>query len=511
MIHLTITVPLLILLAGKNNLIGLATGISYERLNVLHRWSARILLLIATLHMGFLHAAWNAYSLGSLEYSTDDCIPTGWATYAILLWMNISTIAPIRNFSYEFFIVQHILTFIGFIVAVMYHIPAFYARVYIWIPIGLFAFDRLVRAVRYTYNNIRPARATLEAMEGGVTKITVSSKQIKSWTAGSHVFLSMPRFGLGQSHPATILSTPESHNGDLVFILKTHKGFTSRIHKGAISSTTSLLAKETTTESQSPISTHVALIDGPYGQTPDFAIYDTLLLVAGSTGITFILSILLSLSERSKNKLPVKRITLLWIVKNTKWTNWVSSELQSAYRTLQDSGIEIDLRIHVTCDDTFTDDAIVSGSEAKKCACACDKTAGPCCCISAISDSPITAVPEIIMEKQADDSKERPKVTTTATTRSTSTTSSTKPLTNANGVKNSVLPCASFHSGRPDFYPILLEKVEAAEGESAVVVCGPIGLGTLVRNSVVKASDERAVHKGTGAQGIFLWGEGFGW
>jgi len=108
-------VPLLILLAGKNNLIGAVSGVSYERLNVLHRWVARVLFFLVTLHVIFVHLSWNAYDLGPLEYATDSCIPTGWAVYAILIWMNISTVAPIRNLSYEFFVIQHIVTFIGFI------------------------------------------------------------------------------------------------------------------------------------------------------------------------------------------------------------------------------------------------------------------------------------------------------------------------------------------------------------------------------------------------------------
>ena len=45
--------PLLILLVGKYNWIGLLTGFSYERLNVLHRWSSRVMLLMAVLHFGY--------------------------------------------------------------------------------------------------------------------------------------------------------------------------------------------------------------------------------------------------------------------------------------------------------------------------------------------------------------------------------------------------------------------------------------------------------------------------
>lgn len=255
-------VPLLILLAGKNNLIGAIIGVSYDRLNVLHRWVSRMLLLLVTFHMLFLHVSWNKYDLGPLEYSTDSCIPTGWAVYAILIWMNISTIAPIRNFSYEFFVVQHIITFFGFIIAVMMHLPstALYSRVYIYIPIGLYLLDRTVRSTRYAWNNIRPGRAILTALEGGVTKVCIQSKAIRKWSPGSHVFLSIPKFGIGQSHPATIASVPSSNNGELVFILKEHRGFTSRLHKSATNSATSLLptsSKEPSTATSIVQTTHL--------------------------------------------------------------------------------------------------------------------------------------------------------------------------------------------------------------------------------------------------------------
>jgi hypothetical protein len=48
-------------------------------------------------------------------------------------------------------------------------------------------------------------------------------------------------------------------------------------------------------------------------------------------------------------------------------------------------------------------------------------------------------------------------------------------------------------------------------GEMAVVVCGPPGLVQNTRNVVVKISDERAVHKGSGAQGIYVHVEAFGY
>jgi len=75
---MTITqLPLLILLSGKVNIIGIITGVGYDRLNVLHRWVARTMLLTATLHMGYQQALWNSLGLFKLEWSTDVCPPTG--------------------------------------------------------------------------------------------------------------------------------------------------------------------------------------------------------------------------------------------------------------------------------------------------------------------------------------------------------------------------------------------------------------------------------------------------
>jgi len=44
--------PLVIGLAGKNNVLSKVTGFAYESLNVLHRWSARFVLVSSAIHIG---------------------------------------------------------------------------------------------------------------------------------------------------------------------------------------------------------------------------------------------------------------------------------------------------------------------------------------------------------------------------------------------------------------------------------------------------------------------------
>ena len=509
-------VPLLILLAGKNNLIGFVTGVSYERLNVLHRWVSRMLLLLATLHMGYQNYGWDQYGLRKLEWATDTCPPTGIAAYAILLWINLTTFAPMRNFSYEFFVVQHLITFFGFIIAIMFHLPstALYSRVWIYIPIVLYFLDRVIRTSRYAYNNITPGHANLTALDGGVTKIRVPVKHIKRWKPGSHVLLSIPRLGFGQSHPATIASIPSSHNNDLVFILKGHRGFTNRLVKSANSSTTSLLPS-TKQDSSTPQQTHVALIDGPYGGSQsDFAAFDSVLLIAGSTGITFILPILLDIAHRaSSSRLPVRHLSFVWVIKNTSCTSWISNELTSAFQTLRTAGIETDLQIFVTCDDTFTESA---SDLPKTTGCQCDKSLGPCCCdrntpTTTTKNEPETIETDAITRSGSESSvlAEKPKLHTTEIP----TKSLSPPCSTTNHNNNNPLASlnAIFKSGRPDIYALIWQLLDQAEGESGVACCGPVGLNARVRNAVVSVSDERAVHKGTGEQGVYCHVEGFAW
>jgi len=57
---------------------------------------------------------------------------------------------------------------------------------------------------------------------------------------------------------------------------------------------------------------------------------------------------------------------------------------------------------------------------------------------------------------------------------------------------------------RPNISDFIRRTVEVTGGETSVAVCGGKSLVATVRNSVASLSDERAVHKGSGAQGIHL-------
>ncbi|KAJ5713246.1 uncharacterized protein N7483_010427 [Penicillium malachiteum] len=492
---LTITqFPLILLLAGKRNLIGYAVGVSYERLQILHRWVARVMLLTATIHGGVQAYGWHKYGVMKLEFDTDSCIPTGFATWIIMVWLVFSSTAPIRNWRYEFFVIQHIITFVGLVVAIFYHLPstALSSRIYAWIGVGIFILDRLVRTIIYAFVNMKPAKATITELLGDVTKIRISSPRLKRWTPGQHVFLSIPNLGVGQSHPATILSIPSSHENDLVFILRAHRGFTRRLLHSAKSSSSDLLQKtqnEVQTV-QAEETQHISLIGGPYGGShADFAAFDTAILIAGSTGVTFTLPILLDIAQRATDgKLPVRKLVFIWVIRTADCTDWISDELQKASQALLNAGIELEIRFFVTCD------VEPSQPSEKLSGCKCSNTEGPCCC-SGLGSSSIQDISETILEA----SSPAEKVVSIISSAKNQTKTSTS------------IQSAVYESGRPRLKTMLWDLLDHARGETGVAVCGPSGLVSNVRNTVATVSEERGSYKGTGAEGVYLHAESFAW
>lgn len=416
--------------------------------------------------------------------------------------------------------VQHIITFIGFVVAIFYHLPSTalssryniyllvksynsnsFFRIYAWIGVGVFVFDRLVRTLIYAFNNMKPAKFTLQGLSGDVTKVRITSPRIKKWTPGQHVFLSIPELGWGQSHPATILSIPSSHDNDLVFILRAHRGFTRRLLRSAKSSSMDLprdvREKEKSSEEDAADiikGRHFSLIGGPYGGShSDFAAFDTILLIAGSTGVTFTLPILLDIAHRSADRrLPVRRIVFIWVVRTISCKEWIARELQRATEAILNVGIEIEVQLFVTCEVDPTEQS------TKKAGCKCRNIDGPCCCSDLGTERP-QAVPNTLITQASDDLdiESPPSVSLREM----------QP-----GMGNSLpVACSTILSGRPQLKPLLWDLLDHAKGETGVAVCGPLGLVSSVRNTVATVSEQRGSNKGTGAEGVYLHAECFAW
>jgi hypothetical protein len=233
----------------------------------------------------------------------------------------------------------------------------------------------------------------------------------------------------------------------------------------------------------------IAFIDGPYGGSQgDFACFDSVILIAGSTGVTFTLPLLLDLAHRARKQtkpLPVRRVEFVWVVRKIEYISWISEELQSAFTKLQQqAGIDVKVRIFVTQDDSLADlpSASPEGHD--------NSTA------TASSNEP-TKLPCIVTKGDFSGCE------------ATATPSPSNSVTVHPGAsdKVNISEWASIEPGRPAFDPMISDIVARADGETGVAVCGPLGLSTAVRMSVSSLISR----KRTAEQGIYLHVEGFSW
>lgn len=232
-------VPLIVLLSGKRNIIGALTGVGYERLNWLHRWTARALLLSILIHIGFWLTEWGKFNYIMVKIKEDDITQKGIAAGSILLWLVVSSIAPIRGLSYEIFVIQHIISWLAFSVMLFMHFPA-ENQIWIWLPLAFWALDRLFHAVSLFYNNVAlfhknstgliACKATFEPLDESHTRITIADPPV-SWKASQHMFLACHVVAPLSSHPFTIASLPE--DGKIEFVVRAKKGATKRFFKYA--------------------------------------------------------------------------------------------------------------------------------------------------------------------------------------------------------------------------------------------------------------------------------------
>lgn len=475
-------IPFLYLLASKSSILGMIAGSSYERLNWLHRWVARTMFVTATIH-GFHF--WSEYQqAGIVSYMIQmmPMIKYGFAAWGLLLWANVSGFSPLRHLNYELFIAQHMLTWIVFLYVVYVHIPA-YAQYNVWFAIAALCFDRFYRTVLLVWQNVkfRPNKsqckggqrighqAQIRAVGEDITVITIKDVHF-SWRAGQHLYLWMPKIGKSDHHPYSIASAHPLPGtcicNSVQLVVRKHKGFSRRLHNHAKKLQTSGTKEDLT-----------AFVTGPYGLPPRWDIYETLVLISASTGASFTLPILESVLQSTEGSLCIRRIDFLLAAKKGDEIDYYIQRLHEMIDRAADVGIELKVQVHVT-----------QGPPIPTLTHRTDTTEKMAGAISSSSEVPSPSnrgsvkseVGSVDIEKHAAQAGGR---------RGSS-------ASNDSHVHQS--------SSRPNIEAFIRDPVEATGGETSVVVCGGKSLVARARNCVARLSDERAVHKGTGAQGIHL-------
>ena len=540
-------VPLVYLLSGKFSIATYLLGSSYDRLNWVHRWVSRTLFVTVTIHGGFFLTEWVRADFVVWELEMMPMVKYGIGAWAVLLWTLISSLAPLRKMAHQIFVLQHLAAAAVFLWLLHVHVPS-YATYNVWWAVALLALDTVMHACLTAYRNISSKvarsgrhvgiigrkrlgyRADVQAFPGDVVTITIHDTDF-AWKAGQHVRLWCPSIWPLGAHPFTISNIPTSgqdrHSSakdkkSIQLFIRAKSGFTRRLHRQASDSIQ--LVNSPLSYDVTRTVTKTVFLTGPYGFPPTPNGYHTVVLIAASTGATFTLALLDSiLSDPS----CVRRVDFTLIVRHASHANaFLPRLIRAGLHANSARSVEIHLTVAVTQDDNTylnTEAGISKLSNETG-----HVTGDPAAFVEESSENRSVAS---CSEAEPGISEKSSMLYGSAAGLTDFPPSTKQPrfselsfsdLENGSFVESETADSQSshFHScarprfvrgPRPCIRDIIRQPVEAAAGETLVVACGAGTLTSDVRNAVAWLSDERAVHKGTGAQGIRCWVEGNGY
>jgi hypothetical protein len=401
----TITqIPLVYLLSAKCGPFDLITGISHERMNWVHRWVGRMILVSATAHVVIMKSSISTTDILKSHDEAMTVVRYGIATYTMLIWIAVSSIIPLRRWSYRVFYINHYISTFAFLSVAFQHVPT-YARPPLFLAVGIVVLDRFLIVYFFIRNNISigppvyrfaRSRSGRRFIAGFPVRMTTPSAQISSlpmqtlgettttirianipftWKPGQHVRLYIPALGRFETHPFTpancsavppppLPPRKDLENGrtleqpkqtsEMILMIKSKSGFTRRLaeyHK-------TWLARPCPNATEPADGTLTAYIDGPYGVAPTWHAYENLVLVASSTGVSFILSILDHLEQlcftASPDEIKTRKVKVVWTLRHLDpaYEEVVKQLVSRCGATLRDCGMRFEAEFYATCADS---------------------------------------------------------------------------------------------------------------------------------------------------------------
>lgn len=336
--------PFSVLLAQRESILSLVTGIPYQHFNFLHRWLGYIIFIQAFLHtLGWTLVEGYFYVPQPSTYrewlSQMYAIFGVIAMFILTLMVVMSTKTCIRWFGYEVFKISHWFLAVLYIGACWGH----WDRLWCWMVAALIlmCLDQLVRWFRILYihyggkttgGGFRCAQAEVTLIGSAddlVARLEFDYEHRDPWYAGQHFHITFPSLSIWQSHPFTPSSLPNlrSRVQHHVYLIRIRKGQTAQL--AALESGAKL-----------PV-----ILSGPYGKPlPSFGCQNVL-TIGGGTGVTFTLPIMLeALRQQAK---PMFAFDFIWLVRKSDDLLWLREEL-AHLKSLLSGNFNLTIKIFVT-------------------------------------------------------------------------------------------------------------------------------------------------------------------
>ena len=326
-------IPWIIALSMKANLVSLVTGIGHERLGVYHRWAGYICLALAIVHTVpfYVTPVWDEGYQGFLHYFRGPfyIYGTGVAALAPLGFLCIHSLPVLRRLAYELFVMLHIPAAAIFVAMMFWHCNnALTSWAYLEATVAIWGLSLIYRLYYLNWSRwwrgsfLCGEDAAVTMMSENAVKVTIPTQM--RWSPGQFVYLRIPGISVFENHPFTIASLcsddfPSTYGEqyrDMTLVFRPFGGFTRKVAAAAMR--------------HGPNHTYRAFVDGPYGgMQRELASFDSIVLIAGGSGITALVSQLLLLIKKMRDGSAVtKQVHVIWALKRPETADWFREELR---------------------------------------------------------------------------------------------------------------------------------------------------------------------------------------
>ncbi|KAH9817684.1 hypothetical protein DFH28DRAFT_889675 [Melampsora americana] len=346
----------------KNSPFGLI-GKGYERVNFIHRFAGRLLILGAFAHYGLW--LYMRHSMGAPLLVFAGPPLTGFIAIVALAVILLSSLKFFRSRLYQTFIFLHIVGYLTVLGALWFHRVAI--RPYIIVAAAAVVFDALQGLLIKT----RFKSAVLKSVPGNMTKIQVENVG-DGWRAGQHVYLRIMRGRrIFEKHPFTIANAPSSlspanHDQSLILVAKAAGDFTKTYI--SLTQAVEVLGKQNVvhipwtddkslqdkgsfvSESGHEPNRVSVIIEGPYGSFyTDLARYETVVLVAGGSGFTYCSAMLEDIvGSFREGKCQTRKVYVTWALRDLGMAQTFAASMNETLSLAKDLGLEISFRMYTS-------------------------------------------------------------------------------------------------------------------------------------------------------------------
>lgn len=395
-------VPLVLGLAGRNEILVGLTGVGNTGWHALHRSAGAVSVAAALAHAtAYGIRMVTLTGLGSL-FAAPFLVAGLVAASAGFLLMT-HALGPIRRrCPYEVFVALHLLLALVYVIGSWYHASASGSSTstlaWIYAGLGLLVGDHMFRWVRIAVSNLAFSRnshamlprADLTLLPGEALRVEIALPRLLAIAPGGPVHLHIPGLSLWRSHPFTVLAT--SHSSRLVGeqtrrapAIDAATGFdlvelcdkTSTVKLVQVTEVTELtkydaepmevqrfgprtnivtlivrkrtgmtkkLFDRAVTNTDPKKRQTMVLVEGTFRPSIPVQYYDDVLLIGAGVGITKLFA-LFQQALQSRRR-PIK-LTLIWAVKTAGELEWVKTELVTLAEENRQQ-VSIALVFHIT-------------------------------------------------------------------------------------------------------------------------------------------------------------------